>query len=207
MGRYAYANQPVIAQWNIARLAETLLPFIDDDINKAVEIAKEAINQFADIYQRKWLTMMRSKLGLFGIRLSDEQLVSDLLSWMQDNHADYTNTFRDLSKADILTGEPYTQKRFKDWYFRWQNRLGQNNKPWKSSMRLMENTNPTVIPRNHKIEQALDAANQGDFKPFQDLLAALQEPDIGSDRHQASLKPYQTPPKPTERVYQTFCGT
>jgi len=203
MGRYAYVNQPAIAQWNIARLAETLLPLIDDNMSKAIEIAEETINEFSTIYQRKWLTMMRAKLGLFGIQSGDEELICDLLNLMQNNHADYTNTFYDLSNIDKPTDKLYEQKHFEDWYFRWQNRLTQNSKSLESSICQMQNTNPAVIPRNHKVEEALEAANQGDFKPFQDLLAVLKEPY--NDR--VSLKPYQALPKPTERVYQTFCGT
>ena len=203
MGRYAYANQPNIAQWNLARLAETLLPLINQNINKAVEIAEETINQFPEIYKRKWLAMMHAKLGLIGNQVNDDSLIYDLLKWMQKNHADYTNTFRDLSNADKPTDKHYTQKHFEDWYSRWQNRLTQNTKPLKSAVRLMKETNPAVIPRNHKVEQVLEAASSGDFKPLQDLLAVLNEPYI--DR--ASIKSYQTPPEPNERVYQTFCGT
>jgi len=97
MGRYAYANQPVIAQWNIARLAEALLPLIDADIDRAVQKAEEAVNRFPALYKTKWLAMMRAKLGLFGAQDGDEKLISDLLDWMQHHHADWTNTFRDLS--------------------------------------------------------------------------------------------------------------
>ena len=202
-GRYAYANQPGIAQWNLARLAETLLLFMDDETHKAVNMAEETINQFPQIYQRKWLAMMRSKLGLFGSDKGDEQLVSDLLDWMQKHQADYTNTFRDLSQTNKPTGQLYAQEPFNEWYLRWQHRLGKNPKPVESSLCLMRNANPAVIPRNHKVEQALEAATGGDFTRFTDLLAALEEPY--QDRE--VLKPYQTPPAPGERVHQTFCGT
>lgn len=203
MRRYAYANQPKIAQWNIARLAEALLFLIHDDVNKAVSMAEEVINQFSDIYQRKWLAMMRSKLGLFGSFKKDEQLISELLDWMQANNADYTNTFRDLSQSDKPTGKLYTLKTFDTWYDRWQERLKQNTEPLQSSLYLMKNTNPVVIPRNHKVEEALEASHQDDFKPLHDLLSALRQPYKNENIPTA----YQEPPSPSEQIYQTFCGT
>ena len=203
MGRYAYANQPVIAQWNIARLAETLLPLIDADMDVAIGKAEKAVKHFSALYQTKWMAMMRAKLGLFGEQVGDEKLISDFLDWMQSNHADYTNTFRDLSIGEKPHGKPYDTKDFTTWYERWQARLGQNTKPMKSSRCLMKNTNPAVIPRNHKVEEALEAANAGDLRPFYDVLAAIKEPY----KESVSLAPYQAPPVPSERVYQTFCGT
>jgi uncharacterized protein YdiU (UPF0061 family) len=203
MGRYAYGNQPKIAQWNIARLAEALLPLIDPDMHKAVPIAEDIINQFPDIYQAKWLAMMRSKLGLFGSPQEDLQLISDLLDWMQANHADYTNTFRDLSQTEKPIGKQYNQKSFENWYARWQQRLKQNSKPRQSSLCLMKSVNPVVIPRNHIVEEALAAAHQDDLQPLHDLLGVLRNP------YQNEGIPlwYKEPPAPNERVYQTFCGT
>lgn len=203
LGRYAYANQPKIAQWNLAKLTETLLPFIDEDTKKAVKFAEQTINEFPNMYQQKWLSMMRSKLGLFGSLKGDEQLISDLLEWMHKNHADYTNTFHELSQTHKPAGKIYSQSLFEKWYCRWRDRLTQNTKPFKSSLCMMRSVNPAVIPRNHKIEHALDSANEADFKPFMDLLRTLKEPY--KDRE--LLRPYQTPPEPSERVYQTFCGT
>lgn len=207
MGRYAYANQPVSAQWNIARLAEALLPLIDADMDKAVQKAEEAVNRFSGLYQNKWLAMMRAKLGLFGAQDGDEKLISDLLGWMQHNHADYTNAFYDLGRSlttgDKPTEKPYDTKAFTAWYESWQARLQKNPKPLKSSLCLMKNTNPALIPRNHKVEEALEAATAGNLKPFHDLLAALKDPYKDSDK----LGPYRSPPAASERVYQTFCGT
>ena len=202
-GRYAYSNQPIVAQWNLARLAEALLPLIDDDTERAIEAVKEIITQFPDIYRREWLAMMRSKLGLLGMQSADEELISELLNWMQSVSADYTNTFHDLGQADKPVGGVYTSGAFEDWYVRWKARLTQNDTPLESSISLMKRANPAVIPRNHKVEEALEAAHTGDFRVFHDLLAALKAPY--EDRE--SLKSYQAPPEPTERVYQTFCGT
>ena len=203
MGRYAYANQPDIAQWNLARLAETMLPLLDDEIEKAAATTEEAVNGFGALYKDKWLSMMRAKLGLFGARAEDESLITDLLDWMQRAGADYTNTFRHLTEEKPPQGKPYNDKTFKEWYTRWQAQLAKNTKPLKSSLSLMRANNPAVIPRNQKVEQVLDAATNGDLKPLKDLLTALQEPY----KNRPDLKPYQSPPKPEERVYQTFCGT
>ena len=203
MERYAYANQPAIAQWNLARLAETMLPLLDDEIEKAADTTEEAVNGFGALYKDKWLSMMRAKLGLFGARAEDESLITDLLDWMQRAGADYTNTFRHLTEEKPPQGKPYNDKTFKEWYTRWQVQLAKNTKPLKSSLSLMRANNPAVIPRNQKVEQVLDAATNGDLKPLKDLLTALQEPY----NHRSNLKPYQSPPKKEERVYQTFCGT
>ena len=167
-------NQPKIAQWNLARFAETLLTLIDKDINKSVELAEELINKFPEVYQEKWLNMMRSKLGLFQAHESDVQLISDLLDWMVDNNADYTNTFRSLSQLEKPNSELYKGKSFKIG-MRWQNRLRKNSESIESSIDLMKSRNPAVF-RNHKVEEALEAANIGNLKPFEDLVSILKEP-------------------------------
>jgi len=122
---------------------------------------------------------------------------------MQRRDADYTNTYLDLTKEAPPKGEPYDDETFKEWYARWQARLAKNMEPLKSSLSLMRANNPAVIPRNHKVEQVLEAATNGDLQPLKDLLAALQEPY----KNRSDLKPYQSPPKPEEKVCQTFCGT
>ncbi|NCG27075.1 MAG: YdiU family protein [Verrucomicrobiales bacterium] len=202
-GRYAYANQPAMAQWNLARLAETMLPLFDDETEKATDMAEEAVNGFGAVYKERSLSMLRAKLGLFGERVEDENLFTDLLDWMQRQDADYTNTFRDLTKKALPKGEPYDDETFKEWYTRWQARLAKNMEPLKSSLSLMRANNPAVIPRNHKVEQVLEAATNGDLQPLKDLLATLQEPY----KTRSDINPYQSPPKPEERVHQTFCGT
>ncbi len=203
LGRYSYANQPKIAQWNLARFAETLLTLIDKDLDKAVELAGEIINQFPEIYRGKWLSMMCSKLGLFHVRKGDEQLVSELLDWMSINKVDYTNTFRALSQLEKPGGEVYQNGQFQTWFSRWQNRLEDNIKSNESSIELMESLNPAVIPRNHKVEEALESATAGNLKPFKELIGALEDPYT----NRASLDPYKNAPKPGGGVYKTFCGT
>ncbi len=203
LGRYSYVNQPKIAQWNLARFAETLLTLIDKDMNKSVELAEEIINKFPEVYQAKWLNMMRSKLGLFQGHESDIQIISDLLDWMVDNNADYTNTFRLLSQFEKPNFELYKGEQFQNWYKRWQNRLQKNLESIESSIDLMKSSNPAVIPRNHKVEEALEAANTGNLKPFEDLVSILKEPY----RDRADLKAYKNPLKPGASEYKTFCGT
>jgi uncharacterized protein YdiU (UPF0061 family) len=202
-GRYAYANQPAITQWNLARLAETLLPLINENAEKARDLAEEAINGFGVVYKEKSLSMLRAKVGLFGEQPEDEKLITDLLDWMHKKGADYTNTFLDLTNEAPPKGESYNSDTFKEWHTRWQARVVKNTQPLESSLALMRANNPVVIPRNHIVEQALDAATNGDLHPLKNLLAALQEPYKNS----SDLKPYQCPPKPEEKVCHTFCGT
>ncbi len=202
-GRYACANQPSITQWNLARFAETLLPILDEDIKHASEIAEQVLRSFGPLYKEKWFSMMRAKLGFTGEREEDESLVTDLLDWMHGAEADYTNTFRDLTQDEPPQGKPYDDKAFLSWHARWRERLAQEENDMEASLALMNASNPAVIPRNHKVEQALDAATNGDLQPMRDLLAGLENPYEG----RTALTPYQSPPKPEERVRQTFCGT
>ena len=166
MGRYAFDNQPRIAQWNLGKLAEALLPLIDCDINKAKFAADEIISQFPYLYEQKWLSMMRAKLGLFNESKEDAQLISDLLNLMHKNHMDYTNTFRDLSQIDRVSNKAYNHHSFEEWLNKWRTRKEKDSKNLESSVFLMQSTNPVVIPRNHKVEQALEAANRKDLKPI-----------------------------------------
>ena len=202
-GRYAYGNQPVIAQWNLARLAEALLPLLDGDTDKAVRKAENIIGAFGTRYREKRLAMMRAKLGLFGAAEEDETLISDLLTWMTQNYADFTNSFRDLSRENKPDAKIYRNKTFDHWSERLEKRRSDNTEPREAALSLMQSVNPNVIPRNHKVEQALKAADAGDLQPLHDLLSVLQSPYADKE----NFTPYQTPPAPGERVYQTFCGT
>ncbi len=202
-GRYAFGHQPAIAQWNCARLAEALLPLIDEDAQKAVAQARAVVSQFAVLYQTQWQAMMCAKLGLTGYEPSDAQLITDLLTWMKDVQADYTNTFRDLTYDIALQDGLYQRRGFQDWHRRWRARLDEDALSSASSRALMAKTNPAVIPRNHQVESALLAANSGDYQPLHKLIAVLESPYV----NQASTEIFQRPPRPDERVYQTFCGT
>ena len=200
--RYCYVNQPGIAQWNLARFAETLLPLLDEQLEHAIELAKEAVSGFTPLYEDKWFTMMRAKLGLFEPQGSDSDLIARLLNWMQEHQADYTNTFRALSQEEMPSDKAYDNEAFHSWYKLWQQRLQLNNVPFAASLELMNKNNPVVIPRNHKVNQALDAASKGDLSPFNELLKVLQEP------YKLNISTvYKSPPAPEERVFQTFCGT
>lgn len=199
-GRYKYANQPSIAQWNLARLAEALLPLLHSEHNKAIQYAQDALEQFSPLYKKQWLEMMRAKLGLLGEQKKDKELIDTLLNWMQLHHADFTNTFRTLGQ---LNNEFSVDKEFHLWYGQWQTRLQQNNQSLEASFVLMNAHNPSVIPRNHKVHQALEAAEQGDMNPFNALLAVVMEPY----KSYSEINPYQLPPTPQECILHTFCGT
>ena len=200
-GRYAYANQPYIAQWNLARLAESLLPLMHAEREDAIGMAEDSLNAFEQVYKAKWLNMMGAKLGLSEVSKKDESLVTYLLDWMHENGSDYTNTLRDLSQEELPDGELYATESFQAWHTRWQARIEEEDLD--SSLALRKSINPAVIPRNHKVEEALQAGEEGDLKPFRNLLKALESPYEDGDH----LTPYQAPPKPEEKVLQTFCGT
>ena len=200
-GRYAYANQPFIAQWNLARLAESLLPLMHEAREDAIGMAEDTLNAFEQVYKGKWLAMMGSKLGLAGAKKEDEKLVTDLLDLMHENGADYTNTFRDLSSKQLPDEKAYSAESFQAWHTRWCARLGEEDLD--SSLALRKSVNPAVIPRNHKVKEALQAGEEGDLEPFRKLLQVLENPYEDGDH----LTPYQAPPKPEEKVLQTFCGT
>ncbi len=203
LGRYAFGNQPLILQWNLARLAETLLPLLDNKSENALLKAEEALQTFNYVYKEKRTDMMRHKLGLSGEQNEDETLIADLLDWMQQTAADYTNTFRDLCSVEMPSNNQYQDGVFRAWHKRWRQRLEKNSKPLIVSQKIMRETNPAIIPRNHKVQQVLEAAEGGDLKPLEELLSALKNPY----HDQKALKLYQTPPMPSERIRQTFCGT
>ena len=198
--RYAYANQPVMAHWNLARLAESLLPLIHENRETAIELAEDLLKAFEELYKSKWLAMMGNKLGLTKIEDQDEELITELLDLMHEYSADYTNTFLDLGQKELPAEEFYISEDFSKWHNRWVERLQQEGG---DSFALMRSVNPAVIPRNHKVEEALQAAERDDLTPFHHLLEAVTNPYESGEY----LKPYQTPPNPKEKVLQTFCGT
>ncbi len=201
-GRYAYGNQPKIARWNLARLAEALLPLIDPDPERAVAAATGVLEDFSARFEGYWLAGMRRKLGLRAEELGDAELVQSLLAWMQESRADFTNTFRDLSEG-ATSGDRYQGADFRGWHARWQERLSREGTPSAAAQERMRSVNPVVIPRNHRVEEALSAAeDRDDPAPLQRLLEALASPyEARSD-----LAEYRDPPA-DERGYRTFCGT
>ena len=201
-GRYAYCNQPVITKWNLARFAECLVPLINKNQEKAIKMATETINSFEKKYEEKWMNMMRDKLGLFGLDNKDKFLILDLLTWMHEKKADYTNTFCHLMNLDPKKDRLFEDNDFKKWKKRWEARLLKNNDNQNKSLELMRNNNPLVIPRNHKIEEALEAAKQNDVEPFNKIYKILEKPYL----EQKEIIDYQIPPISNDK-YQTFCGT
>jgi uncharacterized protein YdiU (UPF0061 family) len=208
-GRYAYANQPGIAQWNLARFAETLLPLVSAREEESVEAANAALVEFGELFQERWLALFRAKLGLADAREGDLDLVNSLLQSMHDGEADFTLTFRALGKLAGGADEAIFLRHFKeqwgvsDWLARWRTRYGADARTAAERQAAMEAVNPALIPRNHRIEEAIQAATYGDFSFFDRLNAALEKPYAEI----AEFADYQVPPKPTERVERTFCGT
>ncbi|MDB4846457.1 YdiU family protein [Candidatus Pelagibacter sp.] len=203
MGRYAYFNQPSITKWNLARFAECLIPLIDNDKDKAIKIVTEIINSFEKNYESKWLNMMRDKLGLFGEDTKDQVLILDLLTWMHHNKADYTNTFCHLMNIKIQNDKIYNDENFLIWKKKWQERLLLNNDIPEKSLRLMRSANPLVIPRNHKVEEALEAANNNNLTVVKKLINVLKKPY----EDQTKIDNYQLPAPLSDQKYKTFCGT
>jgi len=203
LGRYAYFNQPSITKWNLARFAECLIPLINEDKNKAIKIVTEEINNFEKIYEIKWLNMMRDKLGLFGEDSKDQVLILDLLTWMHQNKADYTNTFCYLMNEKIENNKIYNDENFIVWKKRWQERLKLNNNTPEKYLKLMKSVNPLIIPRNHKVEEALEFANNNDLSPLKKLIKILEKPY----ENQKGIDEYQSMAPISDQKYQTFCGT
>ena len=203
LGRYAYFNQPSITKWNLARFAECLIPLIDPKKDKAIEIATEAINSFDKSYETKWINMMRDKLGLFGQDQKDQVLIIDLLTWMHKNKADYTNTFCFLMDENFQHNKIYDDENFLTWKERWKERLKLNNNTPEKYLNLMKSVNPLVIPRNHKVEEVLESANNNDLSPLKKLIKVLEKP---YEKTKENID-YQSPAPISDKKYKTFCGT
>ncbi len=198
-GRYAYRNQPVLAQWNLAQLASSLLPLINADREAAIADAQAAIDAFPALYQTAWLIEFGRKLGLNEPVPADVDLINGLLDAMAQSEADFTQTFRALVEDDADTSlAPMIQA----WRGQWQDRLAAQGSPLDAVQPGLRAANPAIIPRNHQVEAAIQAAYTGDFTPFHTLVEALRTPfDAAPD------SPYRAAPKSTEIVHQTFCGT
>jgi uncharacterized protein YdiU (UPF0061 family) len=210
-GRYAYANQPRIALWNLTRLAECLLPLLADEQDKAIEEAQTALGGFAEAFNAAYQAGLRRKLGLFTARDGDPALAHDLLDAMAKNQADFTLTFRRLSDAALDPGGDAEVRRlfadpaaYDEWALRWRQRISDEPSDPAARKAAMRTVNPAFIPRNHRVEAVIDAAvNRDDFALFEELLTVLSKPF----EDQPALSGYTDPPEPHQRVLQTFCGT
>ena len=201
-GRYAYGNQPSIAQWNLTRLAETLLPLLHENEEKATQMAQEVLEEFPALFRRHWAQGMRAKLGLFTAEDEDATLAQGLLKLMQDNGADYTLTLRSLT-GEAPAGAFFRDLGFLHWQTQWKARLARQHETLEQSQTLMRTHNPAIIPRNHRVEEALEAATlRNDFVPVKRLLAALSSPFEDRPEH----APYREPGL-LDTGYRTFCGT
>jgi uncharacterized protein YdiU (UPF0061 family) len=210
-GRYAYANQPRIALWNLTRLAECLLPLLSADQEKAIAQAQEILGTFVETFATAYQAGLRKKIGLFTMHDGDEALVQDLLDAMAKNQADFTLTFRRLSDAasdpagDAEVRELFAEpSAYDEWAARWRQRAGEEPQTAAERQAAMRAINPAFIPRNHRVEAVIQAAMIGDdYAPFEELLAVLSKPCEDQPRFAA----YGEPPEPDQRVLQTFCGT
>ncbi|WP_088042734.1 YdiU family protein [Bacillus sp. EAC] len=203
-GRYAYGNQPQMAGWNLARFAETLLPLIHENEEQALELAQNVISEYPKMYHLNWLTGMRAKLGLKNEEEDDETLIKDLLSMMQKSKADYTNTFRALTLEKFDDSVLFGTSDFLKWHELWQARIGRQQDSKDVARELMQKSNPAVIPRNHRVEAALEAAvEKSDYSVMEKLLKVLAAPYV----HTSQKDEYCKLPEQSDRPYQTYCGT
>lgn len=210
-GRYAFRNQPTIAQWNLARFAETLLPLIDPATEKAIELATTAIAAFMADFDARFLAGMRRKIGLTAATEGDADLARRLLSLMAKSHTDFTLAFRNLALvAQAPAEEPRLRELFgaegagiTSWLSDWRAFMARDPQPQEQRVTGMLAANPAFIARNHRVQAALQAAEAGDYGPFRILLDVIQHPFEA----QPQRSEYAQPPRPEERVLQTFCGT
>jgi serine/tyrosine/threonine adenylyltransferase len=209
LGRYAYANQPRIALWNLTRLAECLLPLLADEQDKAIEQAQFILGEFAEKFTAAYQAGLRRKIGLFTAQDGDEALVQDLLDAMAKNEADFTLTFRRLSDAAGDGADDKVRDQFTDpavldeWAARWRKRLADEPQSPAERQAAMRAVNPAFIPRNHRVEAVIAAAVNDDYAPFEELLTVLAKPY----EDQPAFVAYAEPPLPDQRVLRTFCGT
>jgi uncharacterized protein YdiU (UPF0061 family) len=202
LGRYAYGNQPPIAQWNLARLAEAMLPLFDADIDRAVERATASLQRFPLIFEQAWLSGMRSKLGLFTDEPEDKALVGDLLAWMRATSGDFTNTFRTLTAKVRAEEARRADSDLDAWHGRLDARRSRQPQSQDEAEALMRRHNPAFIPRNHRVEEALQAATMGDLTVMHRLLDVLATPYD----HYRDLPRFSAPGERSGN-YRTFCGT
>jgi uncharacterized protein YdiU (UPF0061 family) len=206
-GRYAYGNQPNIAHWNLARLAEALLPLIDEDKDKAVAAAEEKLSKFPDRFRVHYTAGLRAKLGLLNEEEGDYDLAREFLDWMKTAEVDFTSSFAALSKAAESGGLrgplSFGVAPLRAWHEKWTARLGREQRSKDAVAATMRRANPVVIPRNYRVEEALAAAAAGDLGGAHRLLDVLGNPFEETE----SNEPYRDAPPPGGQPYRTFCGT
>ena len=202
-GRYSYQNQVAMVSWNLCRFAETLLPLISDDEDKAIDIAQDCLAKFTDLAISNLILGMCSKIGIFEPDSKDESLLNGLLDMMKKYKEDYTNTFLALTFKDFPKSRMFVTDEFSVWYKKYQDRIKSQGKSKAEVFNLMKNSNPAVIPRNHRVEEALAAAENGDFSVMNNLLKALANPFEHSDFQ----KEYSKPAPKSQCDYKTYCGT
>lgn len=202
-GRYSYQNQVAMVSWNLCRFAETLLPLINDNEDKAIDIAQNCLAKFTGLAISNIISEMCSKIGIFEPDSNDESLLNDLLDMMKKYKEDYTNTFLALTFEDFPQSGMFVTDEFSVWYKKYQDRIKSQDKSKEEVFNLMRNSNPAVIPRNHRVEEALSAAENGDFSVMNNLLKALANPFEHSDFQ----KEYSKPAPKSQCDYKTYCGT
>ncbi len=204
-GRYAFGNQPNIAHWNLIRLAESLLPIIHESEEQAIALVTECLDEYPTKFLVYWLSGMRKKLGIFNQEEGDIKLAEDLLMLMQKNKSDFTNTFRALGQDAVDSTALHQDGGFKNWLTLWKARLSRQNETFADSIQLMWSVNPKVIPRNHLVEEALNAAvDSSDMTLLNNLLSVLSNPHADLDH---SAKYTQAPELLLDQQYKTYCGT
>ena len=204
-GRYSFNNQEIITHWNISRFAETLIPLIDNDEDKAIKIGSKIIDSFGDKFKSQWLKMMKNKLGLINDIPNDEKLIFKFLNWMEKNRVDYTNTFLYLMNSQNNNNDHYKSKDFQNIYSEWKNRIGKNKCSEKEVIKIMSSNNPYYIPRNHIVEKCLyEATINNNMKEFNSLIQLYKNPYKKLENNENYQQPSSF--EFTEK-YKTFCGT
>lgn len=202
-GRYAYKNQPVMAHWGLCRFAEALIPILNEDYDEAIKLAQESVDKFTKIYNSNWISQMKSKLGIFNEESDDVELVNRLLNLMEKYKEDFTITFVNLTFNKIENKGMYASDEFSKWHKDWQDRLTRQSESKEEVVNLMKNSNPAVIPRNHRVEEALEYAENGDYSYMKNLLEMISNPY----KHSKEQEEYAKKLNPSVHPYRTYCGT
>ena len=201
-GRYSFGNQSTMAHWNLTVFAGTLLPFISDNKEKAIQLAKDILNKFPEEYSKKWYLMMFKKIGITKPLKNDKVLVDTLLQLMEEKKSDYTNTFAALTLNKVSDDSLFSSSRFNEWLKQWRNRTNHKDNRIKT-LKLMQSQNPLIIPRNHLVESVLKDAIQGNKNQFNKLINLISKPYDYKSNHNN----FQTIPSGFDDCYKTFCGT